>query len=181
MIIHIAGSTGSGKTFIGEMFKNSFNVIDLDNWTEEYQNKTNKSTLKKNKKSFINFIQLKINKLSKTKINLLVGYIDVEIKGKVIVFPIDTIYKIFIDVTPDILFNQYNTRLVNYVCSNKDKLIKLINLQNNNLPKFKSIEELNKILNDDIELYVNTMRYILMTQDKIIDMLNKIQKNKINL
>ena len=179
MIIHIAGTTGSGKTFIGNLFKdsvnNSFNVIDIDDWTQEFQKKINQNKLKQNKKSFINFIQSKINKLNKNKINLLVGYIDFHIKNNTIVFPIDTNYKLFIDISPDILFKQYNTRLVNYICSNKEKLIKSINSINNKkpIPNFKNMAEIDKMLNDDIQLYVNKMGYVLMSQDKIISNLQK--------
>jgi dephospho-CoA kinase len=58
MIIHICGSSGSGKTYIGNMFKNKINVIDLDDWTEEF----NKKTLK-TKKTFMLFIDEKLKKL----------------------------------------------------------------------------------------------------------------------
>jgi dephospho-CoA kinase len=77
MIIHIAGSSGSGKSYIGNIFKNNMNVIDTDDWTEEY----GKIIKNKTKKSFINFIQNKINNLDINKINLLVGYLDFYIKN----------------------------------------------------------------------------------------------------
>ena len=39
MIIHIAGTSGSGKTYIGNLLKKDCNVIDLDDWTEEFNKK----------------------------------------------------------------------------------------------------------------------------------------------
>jgi dephospho-CoA kinase len=38
MIIHITGTSGSGKTYIGELFNKNknINVIDIDNWMEEF-------------------------------------------------------------------------------------------------------------------------------------------------
>lgn len=39
MIIHIAGTSGSGKTYIGNLLKKDYNVIDLDDWTEEFNKK----------------------------------------------------------------------------------------------------------------------------------------------
>jgi uridine kinase len=45
MIIHIAGTSGSGKTYIGDLFKKDCNVIDLDDWTEEFNKKKNKNNI----------------------------------------------------------------------------------------------------------------------------------------
>jgi uridine kinase len=107
MIIHIAGTSGSGKTYIGDLFKKDCNVIDLDDWTEEF----NKKKIKNNKE-FIKFIDDKINKLDENEINLLVGYLDVYMNNKLIVYPLKTNFKFFIKISPKQLFIQYNTRLL---------------------------------------------------------------------
>ena len=163
MIIHIAGTSGSGKTYIGNLFKKDFNVIDLDDWTEEF----NKKKLKNNKK-FIKFIDNKINKLDENKKNLLVGYLDVYINNKLIVYPLKTNFKFFIKISPKQLFIQYNTRIVNYICKNKNNII--LNFNKNKLPSnFKTIEELEKEYNIDYNNYVADLNYTLCTSSQIIN------------
>ena len=163
MIIHIAGTSGSGKTYIGNLFKKDFNVIDLDDWTEEF----NKKKLKNNKK-FIKFIDNKINKLDENKKNLLVGYLDVYINNKLIVYPLKTNFKFFIKISPKQLFIQYNTRIVNYICKNKNNII--LNFNKNKLPSnFKTIEELEKEYNIDYNNYVTELNYTLSTSSQIIN------------
>jgi len=125
MIIHISGTSGSGKTYIGNIFKNIMNVIDTDDWTEEYD----KIIKVKTKKSFIDFIQNKINNLDKNKINLLVGYLDVYINNKLIIFPIteNNCFKFYIKILPKKLFIQYNSRIINWICKNKKEALSKIN------------------------------------------------------
>ena len=53
MIIHISGTSGAGKSYIGNLFKKDCNVIDLDDWTEEFDKKKIK-----NNKEFIKFIRI---------------------------------------------------------------------------------------------------------------------------
>ena len=163
MIIHIAGTSGSGKTYIGNLFKKDCNVIDLDDWTEEF----NKKKIKNNKE-FIKFIDNKINKLDENKINLLVGYLDVYINNKLIVYPLKTNFKFFIKIFPKQLFIQYNTRLLNYICKNKNNII--LNLNKNKLPpNFKTIEDLEKEYNIDYDNYVTELKYTLSTSSQIIN------------
>jgi hypothetical protein len=76
------------------------NVIDTDDWNEEY----NKIIKVKTKKSFIDFIQ--------NKINLLVGYLDFYINNKLIIFSIITKYKFYIKIVPKKLFIQCNSRII---------------------------------------------------------------------
>ena len=163
MIIHIAGTSGSGKTYIGDLFKKDCNVIDLDDWTEEF----NKKKIKNNKE-FIKFIDDKINKLDENKINLLVGYLDVYINNKLIVYPLKTNFKFFIKISPKQLFIQYNTRILNYICKNKNNII--LNLNKNKLPpNFKTIEDLKKEYNIDYNNYVTELKYTLSTSSQIIN------------
>jgi len=167
MIIHIAGTSGSGKTYIGNIFKNIMNVIDTDDWTEEYD-KINKV---KTKKSFIDFIQNKLDNLHKNKINLLVGYLDVYIENKLIIFPIETKYKFYIKISPKKLFIQYNSRIINWICKNKKKALSKIN--NYELLQFKNLDEIEKQYNKDYNAYVIKHKYKLYSQHKIIKFLNK--------
>lgn len=170
MIIHIAGTSGSGKTYIGNLFKKYCNVIDLDDWTEEF----NKNKIKE-KKEFIKFIDDKINKLNKNKINLLVGYLDYYINNELIVYALKTNFKFFIKISPKKLFIQYNTRIVNYICKNKNNII--LNLNKNKLPpKFKTIEDLEKEYNNDYNSYVLDLNYKLYTSMQIINYIKKIEK-----
>jgi S-methylmethionine-dependent homocysteine/selenocysteine methylase len=168
MIIHIAGTSGSGKTYIGDLFKKECNVIDLDDWTEEF----NKKKIKNNKE-FIKFIDNKINKLDENKINLLVGYLDVYVNNKLIIYPLKTNFKFFIKISPKQLFIQYNTRMVNYICKNKNNII--LNLNKNKLPPiFKTIEDLEKEYNIDYNNYVTNLDYTLYTFSQIINFINNV-------
>jgi adenylate kinase family enzyme len=170
LIIHIAGTSGSGKTYIGNLFNKDCNVIDLDDWTEEF----NKKDIKNNKE-FIKFMDDKINKLDQNKINLLVGYLDVYINNKLVVYPLKTNFKFFIKISPKKLFLQYNTRIVNYICKNKNNII--LNLNNNKLPpKFKNKEDLEKEYNTDYNNYVSTLNYTLSTSTQIINFIKNIIK-----
>jgi hypothetical protein len=163
MIIHIAGTSGSGKTYIGDLFKKDCNVIDLDDWTEEF----NKKKIKNNKE-FIKFIDDKINKLDENEINLLVGYLDVYMNNKLIVYPLKTNFKFFIKISPKQLFIQYNTRLLNYICKNKNNII--LNLNKNKLPpNFTPIEDLEKEYNIDYFNYITELNYTLSTSSQIIN------------
>lgn len=170
MIIHIAGTSGSGKTYIGNLFKKKYNVIDLDDWTEEF----NKNKIKE-KKKFIKFIDDKINKLNKNKINLLVGYLDYYINNELVVYVLKTNYKFFIKISPKKLFIQYNTRIVNYICKNKNNII--LNLNKNKLPpRCKTMEDLEKEYNIDYNNYVSNLNYKLYTSIQIINYIKKIEK-----
>jgi adenylate kinase family enzyme len=166
MIIHICGSSGSGKTYIGNLFKNKINVIDLDDWTEEF----NKKTLK-TKKTFMSFIDEKLKKLNDC---LLVGYLDVFIQNKIIIYDIDTPYKFFIKIPLKQLFKQYNSRIVKIICKNKNDILDVIEKNNYDaLPVFKTINELKNIYEKDVENYKN-LGYKMLNQDKIIKCIDNI-------
>ena len=167
MIIHIAGTSGLGKTYIGNMFKNSMNVIDTDDYTEEY----NKIIKVKTKKSFIDFIQNKINNLDKNKINLLVGYLDFYINNKLIIFPIITKYKFYIKIVPKKIFIQYNSRIINWICKNKEEALNKIN--HYKLLPFRTLDEIEKQYKKDYNDYVVKYKYKLYSQNKIIKFLEK--------
>jgi len=167
MIIHIAGSSGSGKSYIGNIFKNNMNVIDTDDWTEEY----GKIIKNKTKKSFINFIQNKINNLDINKINLLVGYLDFYIKNKLIIFPIITKYKFYIKISSNKLFIQYNSRIINWICKNKEEALSKIN--HYKLLSFRTLDEIEKQYKNDYNDYVVKLKYKLYSQNKIIKFLEK--------
>lgn len=166
MIIHVCGASGSGKTYIGEKFYNKMNVIDTDDWTEEYSNLDIKT-----KKSYINFINNKINNLDKNKMNLLVGYLDFYINNELVIYPISTDYKFFIKISAKKLFIQYNVRLINWICKNKKNAISKI--KDYKLLPFKELEEIKKDYKKDLDEYVNKLNYIPLTQNEIIKFLIK--------
>ncbi len=166
MIIHICGSSGSGKTYIGNLFKNKINVIDLDDWTEEFNEKNIKT-----KKTFMSFIDEKLKKLNDC---LLVGYLDVFIQNKIIIYDIDTPYKFFIKIPLKQLFQQYNSRIVKIICKNKNDILDVIEKNNYDaLPVFKTINELKNIYEKDIENYKN-LGYKMLNQNKIIECIDNI-------
>lgn len=167
MIIHISGSSGSGKTYIGEKFHKKMNVIDTDDWTEEYD----KIIKNKTKKSFIDFIQNKIDNLDKNKINLLVGYLDKYINNKLIIYQIKTDYKFFIKISPKKLFIQYNSRIINWICKNKEEALSKIN--HYKLLPFRTLNEIEEQYKKDLDEYVIKLKYKLYNQTKIINFLEK--------
>jgi adenylate kinase family enzyme len=167
MIIHISGSSGSGKTYIGEKFYKKMNVIDTDDWTEEYD----KIIKNKTKKSFIDFIQNKIDNLDKNKINLLVGYLDKYINNELIIFPIKTNYNFFIKISPKKLFIQYNSRIINWICKNKEEALSKIN--HYKLLPFRTLHEIEEQYKKDLDEYVIKLKYKLCNQTKIINFLEK--------
>ena len=66
------------------------------------------------------------------------------------------------------LFIQYNTRLLNYICKNKNNII--LNLNKNKLPpNFKTIEDLEIEYNIDYDNYVTELKYTLSTSSQIIN------------
>lgn len=141
MIIHISGTVGSGKTYLGNLYKNKFNVIDTDDWMDEY------SAIHKkfNKSSYIKFITDKMKSVKKN--TLLVGILE-----NYNVFPeINTNYKIFLSISIDKLFQQYNQRLVRHICKNKDEYLDKI--ENGKLPVFRTKEELKKIKDYDTMIH----------------------------
>jgi len=42
--------------------------------------------------------------------------------NKLIVYPLKTNFKFFIKISPKQLFIQYNTRILNYICKNKNNI-----------------------------------------------------------
>ena len=135
------------------------NVIDTDDWNEEY----NKIIKVKTKKSFIDFIQ--------NKINLLVGYLDFYINNKLIIFPIITKYKFYIKIVAKKLFIQYNSRIINWICKNKEEALSKIN--HYKLLPFRTLDEIEKQYNKDLDDYVVKSKYKLYSQSQIIKFLEK--------
>lgn len=166
MIIQISGTPGSGKTYIGLKFKNKYNVIDTDDWMEEFY----KSNLKKTKINFLKFMDKKIHNLDNKKNNLLVGMLDFFIDNELIVYPVKSKYKFFIKISTKNLFLQYNKRLINWICKNKNNAVSII--KKYNLLPFKNLNEIKKMYDDDYSVYVNKLKYILLNKHKIIDFLN---------
>ena len=84
--------------------------------------------------------------------------------NKLIIYPLKTNFKFFIKISP----KQYNTRILNYICKNKNNII--LNLNKKKLPpNFKTIEDLEKEYNIDYNNYVTELNYTLSTSSQIIN------------
>ena len=174
MIIHIAGSTGSGKSYIGNIFSEKINVIDLDDWTEQFS----KLLGTKTKSKFIKFIDKQISKLNDKEINLLVGYLDYYVDNELIMYELETKYKFFIKIPIKQLSIQYNTRLLNWITKNKNIVNDMIKkYQNIYHYQFKSIEEIKSMYDNDVINYVKKYKYKFLTQKQIITIINKLINN----
>ena len=172
MIIHIAGTPGSGKSYIGNMFKKQKNikVIDTDDWRDEFYS----SKIIKNKKNYLKFIDSKMsNILKNTVINyLLVGVLDDYIKNELVFPDIVVNKKFFLKISAKKLFMQRNIRLLNYLCKNKKKYE--YDIQNLKIPDFRSLEEIKEEYAKDILLYKNH-NYLLKSGDWIIDFVKNLK------
>ena len=102
---------------------------------------------------------------------MLVGYLDYYINNELIVFPISSDYKFFIKISSKKLFIQYNIRLINWICKNKNKAISKIN--DYKLLPFKKIEDIEEDYKKDLIEYVDKLNYKLYTQNQIIKFLKK--------
>jgi hypothetical protein len=171
MIIHIAGTSGSGKSYIGNLYTKKINVVELDDWTEEYE----KEESKKSVRSFVKFITAKLHKLDPKSVHLLVGYLDLHIAGKVVVYPLATKYKFFIKMSADALFIQYNLRLLNIIIRDKALISKKIKA-GELLYQFKTIDEIKSMYKRDAELYVTKNKYLELSHSQITQVIDKIAK-----
>ena len=144
-IIHIAGTSGSGKTTIGEQFKHikGIQVIDVDDWTEASP---------PTKTAFLQFIKSKIAALPMNKLIILVGYLDI---GKDFIYPLSTSQRLFIKIGMNTLFRQYNGR------------IRALRAKGHIVP-FKSRKELTDAYQADVDLYVTKNGYTLQSTSAII-------------
>lgn len=174
MIIHVSGSSGSGKTYIGAKFEKELYVVDIDDWTNEYREKYRGK--KPTKKSFLKFIDSKIKSLKKKiPLILLVGFIDIFIDNKLVIYKLEAEHKYFIDIDIDKLFMQFNNRTIKYIINNKKHILK--DLENNIYPYFKSRLQIENDFKFDKVEYVDKLKYTLMNQSDIIKNIKKIILN----
>lgn len=167
MIIHICGTSGSGKSFIGELFRKSMTVVDTDDWIVEFMKKNRNRTVT----GFQKFIEHKVRSLNTDKINLLVGYLD----HLSVRYPLtESTYKFFIKSTARKVFQQFNLRTLKWTCTNLLKVTKTLKKNYNLPPAYKSIQKVEYTLQKDLEEYVHKGGYILKTQGQIIHILDKI-------
>ena len=171
MIIHIAGTFGSGKTFIGSFFNNLYpvniiKVIDLDNIIlpvlddPKYKKMNNVKAIKMTMEK----IGREIEKIKKKYQNILfVGYDYVYTtennKKKYHRVLINADYKFFIDGDIDKFIKQYRSRTIAYAESSTDEVV------------IESNTNYKKIYNADKKLYKN---YTFSIQENIIRRIIKL-------
>src|SRR5271163_3633476 len=109
MIIHVSGTTGSGKTYLGNFIsqlydKSKIAVIDLDDILHQILNNPQITKIEDSIKQFEKIeteIQSKFQNISKKYKNVLfVGYCDVQIGPEIKIIPLKADHKYFIDISP---------------------------------------------------------------------------------
>lgn len=125
VVIHVSGTTGSGKSWLGELMKRIYpdsrlHVVDLD---IIFKSAMGRSTNMSDKISYIeNFVQTHIKKLRGRYQNLLItGYSDVMIDRDVHYVELGADHKYFIDLPVDQLIQQYRRRASHYIASTNDE------------------------------------------------------------
>lgn len=162
MIIHVSGTTGSGKTYLGNFIRQIYDrkrlaVIDLDllfhnilNTRQVVETKDAEERFKKIQQT----LQQQIAQITRAFRNVLfVGYSDVVVDGKprYVLFPADRRY--FIEVPLPVLIQQYRDRAGQHILSTRREV------------KVLSDADLKRMVRTDHKLY---SRYKWMPQKDII-------------
>lgn len=173
MIIHIAGSPGSGKSYLGDMIEKKYKdvkVVDTDVWRDQYFDTTKKTSAK----GYSSFITEQIKKLNNKNV-VLVGVLDDYIGGKDVFPTVKADVKLFLKMDMSVLYKQYNTRLLKYICKNKSELSKRITSGKSlESYKFKSEEELGNVYQTDYALYVTKHKYTPLTAKDVLLLCKKV-------
>ena len=80
-------------------------------------------------------------------------------------------HKFFIKITPKKLFIQYNSRIINWICKNKEEALSKIN--HYKLLPFRTLHEIEEQYKKDLDEYVIKLKYKLCNKTKIINFLEK--------
>ena len=121
VVIHIAGSTGSGKTWIGLLMKRIYpdkklHVEDLDHLFREAIVQSKEKDPEKQFRQIETRVRERVAGLRRAHTNLLLtGYSDVVIEGKVRYVELAADVKYFIDIPTKFLIQQYRYRASQYV------------------------------------------------------------------
>lgn len=127
MIIHVSGTTGSGKTYLGNFMSQIYNrkklvVVDLDTLFHlilDVHPDASFEVIEKELKSYISRITKKFDN------TLLVGYSDVKVDGKIKFIDVHPDKRYFIDIPLEDLIRQYNKRADKQVLGTRNKVVRL--------------------------------------------------------
>ena len=191
MIIHINGSSGSGKTTIGnkikKIFGNKVAVFDVDDLhmnpltRPKYWNELNKTkTITEAKKVWKKLIHKTISetiKKNSDKIIIFVGLIEISLpsKYKKCIYEIPAVnYKFFLEVPINLLIERYYTRLCYYEKIGTKKQNEIY-WQNVGLNKqyILGSQDIIDINNENIK-HAEKYNYKIMDSENIIKILEKI-------
>jgi len=191
MIIHISGSSGSGKTTIGNKIKKMFNnkvaVFDVDDLhmnpltRPKYWNKLNKTkTITEAKKVWKKLIHKTITETiekNSNKIIVFVGLIQMSLPSKYnkCFYEIPNVnYKFFLDVPINLLLERYYTRLCYYekIGTKKQKEIYWKNV-GLNIQYIMGSQDIIDINIENIK-HAKKYNYKIMNSENIIKKLKKI-------
>ncbi len=162
MIIHVSGSTGSGKTYLGNFISELYDrkrllVVDLDQLFRDVLNRPDiKNTADSDElyKKINDAVRKQVAAIcAKFKNVLFVGYSDVLIDGKVKYVELDADYRFFIDIPFSRLVEQYRNRAGRHVMSTRREM------------RVLSDADIRKIVQTDHKIY---SRYKWMPQKEII-------------
>lgn len=187
MIIHISGSSGSGKTYLGNKLKKRFGkkiqVKDLDQLRDEFINKyydTSKGYSFSEKK-YQKYINEYIKKVKKPLI--FVGLNDNHFgKTKSLYYNLQSDYNYYIDLDDETIVKQKCERFIksflpdiyndfkNNIVIDNQKFIKIITHSAKNECSAKKTIKLNKKFNIDYK----QMKYKFITREKIYKEVCKI-------
>lgn len=204
VIMHIGGSPGSGKTYIGRQLKSKYSdlkVIDTDQLKDRFiekpvaenmeimeklanfkatgkKTKTQINLEKKYEKNYTEYIKNKFDKLHKQKQKyLLVGHFFMFDDYHI---DIPTNNKIYLDVDKDTLFTRRNGQLIKDIVNNKNYFTDLINngeefWNYNYLWSFTNLKDINNQL-VKTKKYYQKYKYKPANEDKINDIIKKEMK-----
>lgn len=160
-MIHIAGTSGSGKTYLYYKYKKKINIFDLDIIRI---NKPKKGEL------YEKYMIKQLKKLPKNSI--VVGYLG-HFYNDELIFPNITFGKsYYIDIPFEKLLKQIHKRDLEYQKQNPNIKIKP-GYYNIHLDPHKTKKEVKKMYDYDKKLYINKS-YKLITTNKLEDIIKKL-------
>jgi shikimate kinase len=121
VVIHVTGTTGSGKSWIGLLMKRIYpdsrlHVVDLDSIFRDAIKRSNAKTADEKFLQIESYVRARIKELRQRHKNiLLTGYSDVVVDGKVRYVELDADEKFFIEIPTKHLIQQYRWRASQHV------------------------------------------------------------------
>ena len=204
--MHIGGTPGSGKTYLGKQLKSKYSnlkVIDTDQLKDRFiekpieenmeimeklakfkatgkKSKTQINLEKKYEQNYTNYIVNKFNKLHQQKQKyLLVGHFFMFDDYHI---DIPTNHKVFLDVDNKTLFSRRNGRLIKDIVNNKSYFTDLVNegeefWNYNYLWSFTDLKDISK-QHSNTKKYYKKNKYQAVSEDKIYEIVKKEMNKK---